>query len=195
MASGYNIFRWYRAGWGRYTQADPIGLRGGINVFAYVEDLPTGQIDPMGLSKSSEDPEDMDCCQLHKLIEENSRELKRKAWEERDIQYRLRNGIFERSNLSNMFQYWRHWREFNKIQRRLKDLLDEYNGRPCQPEIPKQWAEWSTNEFPDDAYLWDLYGNRIKDNWTKFLRTAGNNAPKPQQIGAPPPPIWWIYGM
>lgn len=21
----YNVFRWYRAGWGRYTQADPLG--------------------------------------------------------------------------------------------------------------------------------------------------------------------------
>jgi RHS repeat-associated protein len=24
----YNIFRWYRSGWGRYTQSDPIGIRG-----------------------------------------------------------------------------------------------------------------------------------------------------------------------
>jgi YD repeat-containing protein len=30
----YNIFRWYRAGWGRYTQADPIGIGGrGISLF------------------------------------------------------------------------------------------------------------------------------------------------------------------
>lgn len=27
----YNIFRWYRSGWGRYTQADPIGV-GGVGV-------------------------------------------------------------------------------------------------------------------------------------------------------------------
>ena len=24
----YNVFRWYRAGWGRYTQADPVGVSG-----------------------------------------------------------------------------------------------------------------------------------------------------------------------
>src|SRR5207249_3059768 len=24
----YNIFRWYRGGWGRYTQSDPIGVGG-----------------------------------------------------------------------------------------------------------------------------------------------------------------------
>jgi RHS repeat-associated protein len=29
----YNIFRWYKSGWGRYTQADPIGVQGrGIDV-------------------------------------------------------------------------------------------------------------------------------------------------------------------
>lgn len=24
----YNIFRWFRSAWGRYTQADPIGIGG-----------------------------------------------------------------------------------------------------------------------------------------------------------------------
>ena len=45
----YNIFRWYRAGWGRYTQADPIGLMAGVNLFAYVYDNPLATADPTGL--------------------------------------------------------------------------------------------------------------------------------------------------
>lgn len=44
-----NIFRWYRAGWGRYTQADPIGLAGGVNVYGYARGNPMLLIDPTGL--------------------------------------------------------------------------------------------------------------------------------------------------
>jgi RHS repeat-associated protein len=45
----YNMFRWYRGAWARYTQADPIGLNGGANLYAYVGGQPTGQSDPYGL--------------------------------------------------------------------------------------------------------------------------------------------------
>lgn len=44
-----NIYRWYRAGWGRYTQADPLGLNGGLNCFAYVDGNPVGLIDRIGM--------------------------------------------------------------------------------------------------------------------------------------------------
>jgi RHS repeat-associated protein len=44
----YNIFRWYRSGWGRYTQPDPIALAGGPNLFAYADGRPTSHVDPFG---------------------------------------------------------------------------------------------------------------------------------------------------
>jgi len=45
----YNIFRWYRAGWGRYTQADPIGLQGGANLYGYALETPLVATDASGL--------------------------------------------------------------------------------------------------------------------------------------------------
>lgn len=47
----YNYFRSYQPNQGRYTQADPIGLRGGLNPFTYVSGQPLTAIDPTGLLK------------------------------------------------------------------------------------------------------------------------------------------------
>ena len=45
----YNRQRWYRPDWGRYSQADPIGLSGSVNLFEYAHGRPTMRIDPDGL--------------------------------------------------------------------------------------------------------------------------------------------------
>lgn len=49
----YNIFRWYRSGFARYSQADPIDLMDGPNLFAYVGGNPRGYADPDGLARCS----------------------------------------------------------------------------------------------------------------------------------------------
>ena len=38
--------RFYDPSTGRYISADPIGLAGGINLYAYVENDPVNKIDP-----------------------------------------------------------------------------------------------------------------------------------------------------
>jgi RHS repeat-associated protein len=47
----YNWNRYYNPAIGRYISADPIGLDGGINLFAYVGGDPINGIDPWGLRK------------------------------------------------------------------------------------------------------------------------------------------------
>src|SRR5262249_23248890 len=44
----YNYHRDYDPGIGRYSQSDPIGLRGGLNTFAYAHGDPLLYIDPDG---------------------------------------------------------------------------------------------------------------------------------------------------
>ena len=41
--------RWYDAGAGRFLQFDPIGIRGGLNVYTYVLNVPSALVDPSGL--------------------------------------------------------------------------------------------------------------------------------------------------
>ena len=50
----YNLFRYYDAVGGRFTQVDPIGLVGGVNTYGYVGD-PLTWVDPLGWMSCSTD--------------------------------------------------------------------------------------------------------------------------------------------
>ena len=54
----YNYFRDYDPSLGRYGESDPIGLRGGLNTFAYVGLNPLSWSDPRGLDNPRTGPYD-----------------------------------------------------------------------------------------------------------------------------------------
>lgn len=58
----YNFFRNYDSRTGRYLTVDPIGLRGGVNIYAYAIMSPTLLIDPTGKQPCCSNPTDEECC-------------------------------------------------------------------------------------------------------------------------------------
>jgi RHS repeat-associated protein len=69
-----NYFRDYDPATGRYVESDPIGLTGGINPYAYVDDSPTSEYDANGLEAVPYLPS---CRQLCTRIYANRRETVR----------------------------------------------------------------------------------------------------------------------
>ena len=54
----HNVFRWYQAGWGRYTQADPVAWLGFVPPYGYANDNPLRFTDATG-----EQAIDQDCAE------------------------------------------------------------------------------------------------------------------------------------
>ena len=48
--TNYNYYRDYNPQIGRYAESDPVGLRGGLNTYAYVNGNPVKYVDPLGLA-------------------------------------------------------------------------------------------------------------------------------------------------
>jgi RHS repeat-associated protein len=46
--------RWYQPGIGRFVQRDPIGIRGGVNVYLYCEAGPLSAVDSRGLTRDDD---------------------------------------------------------------------------------------------------------------------------------------------
>jgi RHS repeat-associated protein len=65
----YNYFRDYDPSIGRYAESDLIGLRGGLNTYAYVDGSPLLYIDPLGWARRKLDPNGPECKALERKIQ------------------------------------------------------------------------------------------------------------------------------
>ncbi|MFZ4835076.1 RHS repeat-associated core domain-containing protein [Rouxiella sp. Mn2063] len=68
----YNLFRYYDPDCGRFTQPDPIGLLGGINLYQYAPNA-LGWVDPLGLSRCQANLSKAERqARIHELAEANA---------------------------------------------------------------------------------------------------------------------------
>ncbi|QRF55106.1 RHS repeat-associated core domain-containing protein [Variovorax paradoxus] len=70
----YNRFRYYDPDCGRFASQDPMGLSGGINLFAYAPN-PTGWVDPLGLVDIKHFPSHESICGFADLVPDNPKRI------------------------------------------------------------------------------------------------------------------------
>ncbi|KNB30376.1 hypothetical protein ACH55_10200, partial [Salmonella enterica subsp. enterica serovar Typhimurium] len=103
----YNLFRYYAPECGRFVSQDPIGLRGGINLYAYAPN-PLSWIDPLGLWS------------FYQLINSSG-----------DVIY---HGITDRTVQERVIEHAGDGRVFSKV-RYVDDLGSRVNARNIEGSI------------------------------------------------------------
>jgi uncharacterized protein RhaS with RHS repeats len=175
-SSDYNIHRWYRAGWGRYTQADPIALKGGVNLYAYAAENPVLRMDVLGWSNKTKKPSEMECCELQRRIDDATDELENRYEFEHGVQKDVTSGAIPRSTFDSFEEYTKHRMRYDQLQQRLNDLVGEYFDR-CGPPGEKA-RQWGAQPFPKWGYIFDAYRRTVDDSFDRFMRFLGRNPPK-----------------
>jgi RHS repeat-associated protein len=177
----YNIFRWYRSGWGRYTSADPIGLVAGTHLYAYAAANPVTYVDPYGLI-SQRDADRMECCELARQIREAWKELRRLLKNERNADKQSGSPFMFWANYSG------HLIKHVNYQNRLRKLLKSYDDKNCTDDIGNA-REYADREYPD--FNWADWRRRFGENIDESYESmTPTQRPQLTPLVPPPPPTW-----
>ncbi|HMJ87590.1 MAG TPA: RHS repeat-associated core domain-containing protein [Vicinamibacterales bacterium] len=188
----YNIFRWYRAAWGRYTQEDPLGLAGSINSFAYAGQNPQTLIDPFYESD----------CQgrfsslliAFSPLQSAVPDRRRMTVSAADQEARL--WLPEQDPVSRGHSFSSRWPRplptvsiLNPLESLKRELITEYGRRPCNPPLGQEVRQWAGRQFPDDDFLVDSYWQTVWDNLIHGPSASPQGPMLVPPIGGVPVPI------
>lgn len=128
----YNYFRDYDPGTGRYIETDPVGLRGGVNDYAYVGGNPLNRVDLLGLCDEKK------CKELKDKMDQ----LVNSVRGDRASDYK---GLAQRfRQLPNLpqDQVGNHIIEIQNRQRQLQKVIQDYIDSGCgdPPGYAKEYA-------------------------------------------------------
>ena len=161
----YNIFRWYRARWGRYSQTDPSGLAPDQNLFRYVKSNPVRLTDSRGLQTSG--PCDQTSAACVKCRNEKP-------------------GIFwNQTNLPEPFRTCVEWHERDHINFWNREVCGSCVGRPdgsppgFAPPRPNMTAQERADTASDFKARLECSGYKVEYQCLGFNR---NNAANPSGV-------------
>ena len=178
----YNIFRWYRELWGRYTQADPIGLTGGPNSYAYADENPGATMDRVGLlsvtmlgapnteiQRLCKSRGALGCASLDfekptcRCVEARDLQTKRSVWIARPrlvfkgIRLFYSTDCYDTSKVIS--EEMRHVREYQRSATELTERTREFDGTrfASRAECKNACFLWETETWRDIGGGWDTW--------------------------------------
>jgi RHS repeat-associated protein len=160
----YNIFRWYRQGWGRYSQSDPLGRAGDRHAYTYGNGNPLVYLDALGL-KSRKSPEQMDCCELMEKMRRLTEHLDKKRREFKNSRKALRRGTKVRTTAQLIASYATHITDYAHHHDLLEDVVREYEDRCGPPTHPalKEAQDTLNEPYGSPGYIWENYKRDVTD--------------------------------